>query len=67
MTATTFGVVTGPISRLIEALFAFHNRHKNGNNFWCRNGAQNLSESARPSTATGRVTNFGVVTGPISR
>ncbi|EXC08695.1 hypothetical protein L484_001503 [Morus notabilis] len=30
---TTFGVVTGPISRLIEALFAIYNWHKNGDNF----------------------------------
>ncbi|EXC00449.1 hypothetical protein L484_000716 [Morus notabilis] len=65
--ATTFGVVTGPISHLIEALFAIYNWHKNGDNFWCRNGAQNPSDSARPSTAPGRATNFGVVTGPINR
>ncbi|EXB40554.1 hypothetical protein L484_001182 [Morus notabilis] len=37
---TTFGVVTGPISRFIEALLAIYNWHGNGANFWCRNGAR---------------------------
>ncbi|EXC00453.1 hypothetical protein L484_000720 [Morus notabilis] len=39
-TATTFGVVTGPVSRYIEALFAIYNWHGNGDNFWCCDGAR---------------------------
>ncbi|EXC08692.1 hypothetical protein L484_001500 [Morus notabilis] len=38
--ATYFGVVMGPVSRYIEALFALYNRQWNGDIFWCRNGAR---------------------------
>ncbi|EXB66127.1 hypothetical protein L484_002965 [Morus notabilis] len=39
-TATTFAVVTGPVSCYIEALFAIYNWHGNGDNFWCHAGAR---------------------------
>ncbi|EXC08700.1 hypothetical protein L484_001508 [Morus notabilis] len=43
-TATTFGVVTGPVIRYIDALFDIYDSHGNGDNFWCPNGAKNLSD-----------------------
>ncbi|EXB93525.1 hypothetical protein L484_001621 [Morus notabilis] len=38
-TARTFGVVTGPVSRYVKALFALYGLQGKGDNFWCQNGA----------------------------
>ncbi|EXB66125.1 hypothetical protein L484_002963 [Morus notabilis] len=37
--ATTFGVVAGPVSRYIKALFALYSLQGKSDNFWCQNGA----------------------------
>ncbi|EXC00448.1 hypothetical protein L484_000714 [Morus notabilis] len=72
--ATTFGVVTVPISRYIKALFALYSLQGKGDIFWCHNGAYQplnqtvrLKLSSRSRTATGTVTTCGVVMGRITR